>query len=125
MRADRNEAMAESATGPAWLIAAVGGTALWTATALLGGRAEPWDSGLYWTVSYPFALILAAGLGYLFPRRPWLWALLLIYSQLLVMAVSGSGLGLLPLGLMLLFVLSLPALVLAGMGAWIRRARAG
>jgi hypothetical protein len=117
--------MAERATGPAGLIAVLGGVALWTATALLGGRAEPWDTGLYWTVSYPLALVLAAGLGYLFPRRPWLWALLLIYSQLLVMMVSGSGLGLLPLGLVLLFVLSLPALLLAGMGAWIRRATAG
>jgi hypothetical protein len=41
------------------------------------------------------------------------------------MAVTGSGFGLLPLGLILLFVLSLPALALAGMGAWIRRASAG
>ena len=54
--------------------AAVGGTALWATTALLGGRAEPWDSGFYWTISYPLALIGAMVLGYAFPGRPWRWA---------------------------------------------------
>lgn len=117
--------MTGSATGRACLIAALSGTALWTATSLLGGRAEPWDTDLYWTVSYPLALILAAGLGYLFPRRSWLWALLLIYSQIFVMVAMGSGFELLPLGLIMLAVLCLPALALAGMGAWIRRAMAG
>lgn len=107
-----------------YLIAAIGGVALWTATALVGGRTEPWDTGLYWSVSYPLALVAAAVLGYVFPSRPWRWALVLIYSQVLVMLVSGSGLGLLPLGLVLLAFLCLPAVALARFGAFARH-RAG
>jgi hypothetical protein len=103
-----------------YLIAVIGGVALWTATALVGGRSEPWDSGLYWSVSYPLSLVAAAVLGYVFPSRPWRWALVLMYSQVLVMLASGSGLGLLPLGLILLGMLSLPAIALARAGAFAR-----
>jgi len=80
--------MDADATWRAYLIAAMGGTALWAAPALLGGRAEPWDSGLYWTIGYPLALIGSLALGYAFPGRPWRWA---VHSQLLVLMVSGSG----------------------------------
>lgn len=107
-------------TWRAYLIAAMGGMALWGATALLGGRAEPWDSGLYWTISYPLALIGAMALGYVFPGRPWRWAVVLVYSQLLVLMASGSGFGLLPLGLVLLGILCLPAIALARAGAKLR-----
>ena len=119
--ADEPERMMDERT--TWwvsLFAFVGGTALWAATAIAGDRAEPWDSGLYWTVSYPFALMLSGAFGFGFPRHPWRWALLLLYSQLAVMLLSGAGLGLLPLGLILLGVLSLPALVVAKLGAVMR-----
>lgn len=109
--------MESGAAQRAYLIAGVGGVALWSATALLGGRAEPWDTGLYWTVSYPLALLAAGFLGYFFPRRPWRWAFLLICSQAVVMIFSGSDFGLLPLGIAMLAILTLPALVLAGIGA--------
>jgi hypothetical protein len=100
------------------------GTALWTATAIAGGRAEPWDSALYWSASYPSALALAAAIGFLFPDRPWRWAVVLVFTQLPVMAVSAPGLGLLPLALVMLGLLSLPAILLAAVAARIRRALA-
>lgn len=109
--------MSDGGTWRASVTAILAGMALWTAIAWLGGRAEPWDSGLYWTVGYPLSLILAAGFGYLFPRHPWRWALLLFHSQLVVMLASGAGLGLLPLGLILLTILSLPACAVARIGA--------
>ena len=52
--------------------------------------------------------------------RPWRWALVLVCSQMLVMMASGSGLGLLPLGLVLLAILSLPAVAIARFGARMR-----
>jgi hypothetical protein len=112
--------MEGGATGRAYLIAGMGGIILWAATAFLGGRSEPWDSGLYWSVGYPLALVAAAALGYAFPNRPWRWALLLVYSQLLVLLVSGSGFGMLPLALILLAFLCLPAVALARFGAFAR-----
>jgi hypothetical protein len=113
--------MDEDATWRAYLVAATGGLALWSATALVGGRAEPWDTGLYWSLSYPVALGAAVVLGYVFPIRPWRWAIVLIYSQAVVMLGLGSGLGLLPLGLVLLAFLCLPAVALAGAGKLARR----
>lgn len=105
----------------AYPIAAIGGVALWTLTAFIGGRAEPWDAGLYWVASYPLALLAALVLGYFFPSRPWRWALVLIFSQLPVLLVSGASFGLLPLGIIMLAFLSLPALALAAFGARARR----
>lgn len=44
-------------------IALVAGGVLWTLTAATDGRAEPWDSGVYWAAAYPIAIWLAALLG--------------------------------------------------------------
>lgn len=90
---------------------------------MLGGRREPWDSSAYWTVSYPVAIALAGVLGYVFPEKPWRWALVLMFTQIAVMIVGGSGFGLLPLGVILLAVLSLPGVALARWAAGIRLRR--
>jgi hypothetical protein len=106
-----------------WSIALGAGAALWTITAVATGRIEPWDAGAYWTVSYPIALALSAVLGYFHPRRPWRWAVALVFTQVPVMLVRGAGLGLLPLGMILLAVLCVPALLLAHLAARLRRRR--
>jgi hypothetical protein len=103
------------------LIAGVSGLVLWTATAIIGGNREPWDSGLYWSLSYPIALGLSAALGFVFPHGAWRWAAVLVCSQFVVMLLAGSGLGLLPLGLIALAVLSLPAIALAEIAAAVQR----
>lgn len=103
-----------------WIGAGVG-FLLWGMTALAGHRPEPWDTALYWSLSYPAALALAAILGFAFPRRAWRAAAALIGAQLPVMLLSGAGLSLLPLGLILLAILSLPAIALAEGAAFIGR----
>jgi hypothetical protein len=100
-------------------------SALWVATALLSGRREPWDWSGYWTVSYPIAIAMAGVLGFAFPDRPWRWALAVMLTQAIVMIAGGSGLGLLPLGLVLLAVLALPAIGLAQLAARLRRGNGG
>ena len=105
----------------AYMIATVGSLALWLATSWATGRREPWDAEVYWTVSYPLAVLLAALLGFAFPHRPWRWAVIVVFSQLLVMIVGGSGVGLLPLGMVLLAVLSVPAIAAAAIAARLRR----
>lgn len=107
----------DASARPPYLIAIVGGTLLWAMAAALGGRSEPWDAPSYWTVAYPLAIIAAGGLGYVFPERPWRWAVALVYTQTLIMIVNGSGLGLLPLGLIMLGILSLPAVAAASIAA--------
>lgn len=112
--------MNESSTRLAYAIAMVAGTVLWVATSRISGKAEPWDSSIYWTVAYPVAIVLTGLLGYAFPQRPWRWAVTLMFMQAPVMVMGGSGLGLLPLGAILLAVLTLPAVALARLAARLR-----
>lgn len=103
-----------------WLIAIGSGVALWSATAVLGDRREPWDAPLFWSASYPLALLLCGLCGFAFPVRPWRWAVGLITSQLLIMIGSGADLSLLPLGLVMIGLLCLPAALASRIGASLR-----
>lgn len=115
----------ENRSKPLYAIALIGGAVLWLGTAAIGGRNEAWDSPLYWSVTYPLCIALATALGYVEPTRPARWALAVMLVQPVVMILtSGSGFGLLPLGLMLFAVLSLPPVLGAYVGAWLRRIQA-
>lgn len=104
----------------AYGLAAAGGIVIWAAVALLGGRAEAWDSGLYWAFGYPLMLACALLLGYLAPAQPWRWGLTLLLVQALLLVISSGDGSLLPLGLILFGVLALPAMALAIVGAKLR-----
>src|SRR5688572_11689804 len=104
-----------------YLIAAAIGVALWIVTTGLSGRREAWDSPLYWTFAYPVALACSFALGYWEPRRAWRWALTIMLVQPVVMAAMTGGGSMLPLGLMVFFVLAIPAVVLAHVGAGLNR----
>jgi len=96
---------------------------LWLLTALISGRAEAWDAPMYWTVTYPLAILLAGVLGYRAPRRAWRWGLLVMLVQAPVLLLtSGSSLNLLPLGLVLFAILALPPIVAARFAAGRRMA---
>lgn len=107
-------------TTSAYAVAIAGGGILWLATAAISGKTEAWDSSFYWVATYPLAILLAGFLGYWAPERPWRWGLSVMLVQALVLVVSGSGFGLLPLGLILFSVLALPAIGLARFMARIR-----
>ncbi len=112
--------MDEGRDWPGWVLSGGAGTALWLAIAAMGGGREPWDTGAYWTAGYPLSLLLAAVCGWLFPSRSWRWAVALTFTQLPVMVAGGSGLGLLPLGAVLLAILSLPLVAVARLSGWLR-----
>ena len=101
--------------------AAVLGLALWTATAMAGNRIEPWDAPGYWTIAYPSAIAISGLLGFVFPERVWRWILTLMFMQLPVMLLGGSGFSLLPMGFILMAVLALPGIGLAYLCAWERQ----
>jgi hypothetical protein len=113
--------MKPKAEGHFYVIAAIGGAALWLGTMAISGRSEAWDSSLYWQAAYPLSLTLAGVLGYFAPERPWRWALAVMLVQPVVMAfTSGGSFGLLPLGLLMFAVLALPAVFVASLGAGFR-----
>lgn len=97
------------------LTALIGGLAYWQIVVLASGAREPWDASNYWTVLYPLAILICAGLGYAFRRRAWLTGGLFVFAQLPVM-VAHAGTGpLIWAGLLLLALLSIPA----GVAAWL------
>jgi hypothetical protein len=104
------------------LIAAlVAGASLWLVTAALSGRREAWDSPLYWSVTYPVCIALAALFAYLAPEKPARWAFAVMLVQPIAMIFgSGGDFGLLPLGLILFAILALPAFAAAKIAASIR-----
>lgn len=101
----------------AWTIALAGGAGLWLATAALSGRTEAWDAPGYWSIAYPLSIALAAALGWWFPERTWRWGLSVMLVQAVVLMISASSFGLLPLGLMMFAVLALPAVWAAHLAA--------
>jgi hypothetical protein len=110
-------------TWSACIAAALLGLALWSVAAVVELRVEPWDAPNFWTIYYPAAIALSGVLGFLYPQRPWRWALILMFMQLFVMTLGGSGFSLLPMGLILMAVLVLPGIGLAYLCAWARRQR--
>jgi peptidoglycan/LPS O-acetylase OafA/YrhL len=105
----------------AYAVAIVGGALLWLGTSALTGEREAWDSSSYWTIAYPLSVALAGVLGYLAPAKPKHWGLAVMLAQAVALAFANSDFGLLPLGLIMFAVLSLPAVALAWIAARIRR----
>jgi len=107
-----------------YALAVIAGATLWAVGSIVSDRREAWDSGSYWTIFYPAAIIACGLLGYLFPDRPWRWCLALFAAQFASMAVLAGEIGnLAPLGLILFGVLSLPAIGAAMLASWTKRSR--
>lgn len=96
------------------ILAAACGMALWFLASAVSGAREAWDASFYWWVAYPLALAASAAFGRFFPRRCWLWVLVLFESQLLAMFIRAGEVGnLWPLGMALLAVLAAPGIAIA------------
>jgi hypothetical protein len=105
----------------AYGLAFAAGLAIWTVTAMLGHRIEPWDDPVYWSIGYPAAVAVSGVLGLLFSDRAWRWGAVVMFSQVIVMTARGAGLSLLPMGLILLAILSLPPAAAAMLAARLRQ----
>ena len=102
----------------AYAFAIGGGALLWLAAMAASGRREAWDSGLYWVGAYPLSVLLAAWLGYEFPRKAWRWGLAIMLAQAVTLAVTALDFSMLPFGLIVFSILSLPLMAAATIGAW-------
>lgn len=97
-----------------------GGALLWLATAYLTANQEAWDAPAYWAVTYPLALLLAVGLGYLAPVRVWRWGIEIMLAQFAVMMLASPTGPLWPIGLVIMAVLAVPAVLAAWAGSKLR-----
>ncbi len=109
----------------AYVAAIAGGVLLWIVVATASGGSEAWDAPIYWTTAYPGTIILAGILGYLVPHRAWRWGLTAMWVQGVMAVLGGAGLNLFPLAMIMLSILSIPPVVAALLGGWLRRRISG
>ncbi len=95
--------------------------AVWALVSTLLDKREAWDSELYFTVGIPAVCLLAAVLGYLEPLRPWRWGVAPQVGQLACMLLMQGVGSMLPIGVIMLAILSIPAMITAWMGAAVGR----
>ena len=107
----------------AYLYASGAGAITWIGTALLSHRTEAWDASLYWVAAYPALALVLAWIAYEMPARPWRWVLAAMFTQAGALFLSNPSGGLLPLGLIVFAVLSLPLMIPAAIGARLGRKR--
>jgi len=107
----------------AYLVACGAGAITWIGTALLGDRTEAWDASLYWVAAYPALALVLAWISFEMPLRPWRWVLAAMFTQAAALFLSNPSGNLLPLGLIMFAVLSLPLMIPAAIGARLGRKR--
>lgn len=115
----RYTASMERETKTACVITVLTGAAIWLVIEKLGHRREAWDCALYFKAGIPLAVLAAAVAGAIQPARPWRWGLLVLFSQAGVAFIQNPTGNLMPLGLIVFAVLSIPAIMTAYLGAWI------
>jgi hypothetical protein len=93
------------------------GLVVYLAIALATGRNEAWDDGSYYSLGIPFMCLVAFAIGYLFPVKPWRWALAMAGGQAIGALLNGSSLSLLPFAVIFMAVISIPQFAAAHLGS--------
>jgi hypothetical protein len=102
-----------------YLVAAGCGAAIWILITLASGRNEAWDSGLYFSVGIPAVCLVSMAFAFFEPKRSWRWGVLPMVGQFVWMLISPGPGNLLPLGVIVFGVLSVPPIIAARIGAFI------
>lgn len=105
----------------AYLISGVSGIAVWLVTSWLSNEPEAWDSKYYFFYGLPLMMLVAGLLGFAAPARPWRWGLVMLGAQAAIAIIQNPTANLLPLGLVIFAVLSIPCLATATAGSFLRR----
>lgn len=93
------------------------GLVVYLGITLATGKNEAWDDGAYYSIGIPVMCIAAFIIGYLFPQRPWRWALSMAAGQAAGALLHGSSLNLLPLAMIFMAIISVPQFLAASLGA--------
>jgi hypothetical protein len=102
-------------------VAILAGVAVWISIGSASGRPEAWDSGLYFSVGMPLVCLVSLAIALIEPERAWRWGVLPLVGQFVWMLVTQGPGNLLPLGLVMFAVLSVPSVIAAWIGAAIAK----
>ena len=92
---------------PLWasVLAAAVGASTWWYVSTVAHRREAWDADLYFTMAFPTIAAVAVVLAFLYPAKPWRWAMIPFGAQAIAAFVKDPTASLLPLGLVMFAVL--------------------
>jgi hypothetical protein len=96
-----------------YLSAAGCGAAIWILIALASGRNEAWDSGLYFSVGIPAVCLVSMAFAFFEPNRSLTWGVLPLVGQFVWMLLSSGPGNILPFGVIVFGVLSVPPIIAA------------
>ncbi len=98
------------------------GAAMWVAFWLVSGRHDPQASVSYWSNGYPMMFGGSILFGYLFPEGAWKWGLYIVGTQLfLALFILPGDLNLLPIGLAVQVIISIPLVIGSYVGVWLSK----
>lgn len=92
---------------------------IWVLIVAATGKREAWDSSLYFSVGMPALCALAAVLGFIEPKRTWRWGIAPLAGQFVSMLLMVGPGSLLPLGVIVFGVLSIPLIIAARLAAFV------
>jgi hypothetical protein len=106
-----------------WLyaVALAVGICVWLAVAHTTGKREAWDSEVYFSFGMPIVCAISLLLGAAQPRRSWRWGATPLAGQFATMLVTQGVGNLLPLGVIVFAILSIPSILTARLGAYARK----
>ena len=107
-----------------YVASASSGILVWIVVSAVSGKSEAWDSSWYFVAGYPFLCAGSMALGFIAPVRSWRWGLIPFAAQFLWMLLTEGPGNLMPLGIVMFGVFSLPAIVAARVGAFFGTSRA-
>ena len=107
-----------------YVFAVVAGTVVWVVVSEASGRREAWDSQWYFLISVPVVCVVSAALGFVEPSRSWRWGVAPLVGQFSWMLLTQGPGNLLPLGVVVFGVLSVPSIITARIGAFFGSKRA-
>ena len=93
------------------------GLTVYLAIIMATGKNEAWDDGSYYWAGMPFMCFAAFVLGYLFPVKPWRWALGMAGGQVVGALLNGSSFSLLPFAVIFMVIISIPQFIAASFGS--------
>ncbi len=93
------------------------GLGVWLGICLATGKREAWDAGMTFVLSLPVLYLASGFAGYAAPRKPWRWGLAAFAAQPVLLMIQNPSAGLLPIGLILFGILSVPGILCAYIGA--------
>lgn len=106
-----------------YLLALIGGVAVWILPARMAGVVEAWDGPLWWLWLFGTP-VLSFALGFIEPQKWWRWPFMIVGVQFAAIVVQSQQLGsLAPLGAVLFLAVAGLNLPPAFAGAALRAAR--